>query len=157
MWNSNINGGRKWVGNMKSNNCSQSQCSLFSYIGFTYNDDTQACGLFKRHDTASLGHEASTRIYMVDSPLACLQDSHCSSPSHLCHKMTCSECPQGWTSNPATGRCYRHVEERRSWAGARAWCRDNGGDLASAPDQDTRTFLSTLTDDQAWIGENNNV
>ena len=138
---------------MKSNNCSP--WSLFSYIGFTYNDDTHACGLFKRHDIASLGHEASTRIYMVDSPLACLQDSHCSSPGHRCHKMTCSVCPLGWTSNPANNRCYKHVEERRSWAGARAWCRDNAGDLASAPDQDTRTFLSTLTANQAWIGENN--
>ena len=92
-----------------------------------------------------------------DSLTAPLQDSHCSSPGHRCHKMTCSECPQGWTSNPANDRCYKHVEERRSWAGARAWCKGNGGDLASAPDQDTRTFLSTLTDDQAWIGENNNV
>ena len=72
VWNSNFNGGGKWVGYMKYDN--SSQCSLFRYIGFTYNDDTHACGLFKRHDIASLGHESSTRIYMVDSPLVCLQD-----------------------------------------------------------------------------------
>ena len=79
VWNSNFNGGGKWVGNIKYDN--SSEYPLFSYIGFTYNDDTQACGLFKRHDTASLGPESSTRIYMVDSPLACLQDRAGNKPS----------------------------------------------------------------------------
>ena len=71
----------------------------------------------------------------------------------LCQVMTCDS---GWTLSTSTGRCYKMVTSRISWAGARAHCQGQGtnGDLASIPDQETNELVFSLLSGSGvyWLG-----
>ena len=65
-------------------------------------------------------------------------------------------CDGGWTLSTSTGRCYKMVTSRISWAEARAHCQGLGtnGDLASIPDQETNELVYSLISDAGkyWVG-----
>ena len=65
-----------------------------------------------------------------------------------------SVCPSGWPY--FNWNCYKYFEETLSWKEARDHCMNNGGDLASVPDQKTNNFLLTLISSRAFIGGTRN-
>ena len=70
-------------------------------------------------------------------------------------------CASGWISFGHTGHCYQHFSSPKSWDDARSFCQSAAphgkeGDLASAWDRFTNTFLATITSKYVWIGGHQN-
>ena len=60
-------------------------------------------------------------------------------------------CQIGW--HQFIGNCYKYTENIfDSWTEARNFCTDNGGDLASIPDEETNDFLLSLISSRTFIG-----
>ena len=64
-------------------------------------------------------------------------------------------CDSGWTLSASTGRCYKMMTSRISWAEARAHCQGLGtnGDLASIPDQETNEIIYLQSKEGTGSGE----
>ena len=82
---------------------------------------------------------------------------HCTLYKCTCYVMIGGvTCDSGWTLSASTGRCYKMVTSRISWAEARAHCQGLGtnGDLASIPDQETNELVYSLISDAGkyWVG-----
>ena len=63
-----------------------------------------------------------------------------------------SDCPDGWTHFKHTNKCYIFIDEKLEWEAARESCVEKSGDLASAPDEQTNKFLTSITSKKALIG-----
>jgi len=63
-----------------------------------------------------------------------------------------SNCPSGFKYFAKGNKCYKFYPEKVSWNVARNYCLSIGGDLASSPDNQTNTFLTTLISEYTWIG-----
>ena len=50
------------------------------------------------------------------------------------------------------GNCYKYTDRAYPWTEARDFCVENGGDLASIPDQETNDFLFSIISSRAFIG-----
>ena len=83
---------------------------------------------------------------------------HCTLYKCTCYVMIGGvTCDSGWTLSASTGRCYKMMTSRISWAEARAHCQGLGtnGDLASIPDQETNEIIMSLLSTvqrRYWIG-----
>ena len=62
-------------------------------------------------------------------------------------------CESGWTQDPSTSRfCYKFFSSKLNWNDARSHCQTLEGELASVTSNETNNFLTTLTQEQCWIG-----
>ena len=65
-----------------------------------------------------------------------------------------SYCEEGWEKYDKF--CYKYFDMRKSWAGARHECQNNGGDLLSIADDKEQNFalyrFSGSSEIRIWIG-----
>ena len=61
-------------------------------------------------------------------------------------------CEDGWSGDTSSTLCYQYVSSSELWEDAQDYCQNLGGELASATSSDINDFLTTLTEDMAWIG-----
>ena len=61
-------------------------------------------------------------------------------------------CEDGWSGDTSSTLCYQYVSSYESWTDASSYCQNLGGELASVTSSDINDFLTTLTEDMAWIG-----
>uniref|UniRef100_A0A3Q4HVI3 C-type lectin domain-containing protein n=1 Tax=Neolamprologus brichardi TaxID=32507 RepID=A0A3Q4HVI3_NEOBR len=61
-------------------------------------------------------------------------------------------CPVGWSK--FNHRCYLQSERSDSWDAARKNCTDEEADLIVIDSPEEETFLSTIINEQTWIGLN---
>ncbi|GFN80003.1 macrophage mannose receptor 1-like [Plakobranchus ocellatus] len=68
------------------------------------------------------------------------------------------ECEPEWFKNPSSGTCKHWYAERKSWKDAKAFCRQQGGDLVTILDGQTNKFVDELRTSEkggtCWIGLN---
>ena len=63
-----------------------------------------------------------------------------------------SVCEDGWSGDTSSPLCYQYFSSYESWTDASSYCQNLGGELASVTSSDINDFLTTLTEDMAWIG-----
>ena len=61
-------------------------------------------------------------------------------------------CETGWSGDTSSTLCYQYFSTYESWTDASSYCQNLGGELASVTSSDINDFLTTLTEDMAWIG-----
>ena len=63
-----------------------------------------------------------------------------------------SACEDGWSGDTSSTLCYQYVSSSELWEDAQDYCQNLGGELASVTSSDINDFLTTLTEDPAWVG-----
>ena len=61
-------------------------------------------------------------------------------------------CEDGWSGDTSSTLCYQYVSSSELWEDAQDYCQNLGGELASVTSSDINDFLTTLTEDPAWVG-----
>ena len=61
-------------------------------------------------------------------------------------------CETGWSGDTSSTLCYQYFSSYESWTDASSYCQNLGGELASVTSSDINDFLTTLTEDPAWVG-----
>ena len=61
-------------------------------------------------------------------------------------------CEDGWSGDTSSTLCYQYFSSYESWTDASSYCQNLGGELASVTSSDINDFLTTLTEDPAWVG-----
>ena len=63
-----------------------------------------------------------------------------------------SGCENGWTHHSLGRTCYRFFSSKVTWDEARRYCQNLKAELASVTSFKTNEFLTTLTQEECWIG-----
>ena len=61
-------------------------------------------------------------------------------------------CESEWTQHPSTNKSYRFFHSKLDWDEARIYCQNLEAELASVTSSESNDFLTTLTQEQCWIG-----
>ena len=62
------------------------------------------------------------------------------------------ECEDGWSRYSTTGNCYQHFSSEETWEDAQSYCQNLGAELASVTTEGENDFLTTLTQERAFVG-----
>ena len=61
-------------------------------------------------------------------------------------------CEDGWSRYSTTGNCYQYFSSEETWEDAQSYCQNLGAELASVTTEGENDFLTTLTQERAFIG-----